>query len=135
MPPSIPPELRDGQFIKPYEMETHDHQNNVDKQQYFGPRPGDRNEYAHIWEMPLPQPKSSGSYSTEGGDRHVISPYEYRSSLPPGNYGTAVGHVVQGYGNNTLARREHDYEISENGDDPRYFQLDPDGGPISPEHQ
>ncbi len=125
MPPPISSELRDGQFIKPYEMETHDNQHNMDKHQ-FGPRPGDRNEYAHIWEMPLPQPKSSDPYCTEGGERPVISPYGYRQNIPGGNYGTAVGHV-QGYGNNTLARRdlEGDYEV-ENGEDPRYFQLDPE---------
>ena len=128
LPPPIPPELREGQFVKPYEMESQENLHNMGKHSSYGPRPGDRNEYAHIWEMPLPQPKSPG-LPPEGGDRpQIISAYGYRSS-GQGTYGTPATYD-QSYGNSTMARKdfEHEYEV-ENGDDPRYFQLDPEVPP------
>ena len=88
----------------------------------------DKNEYAHIWEMPLPQPRNGSG--NDGGmstiDRTAASGgYGYRSNTLPAYPVVPLGSHDQSYGNNTLARMDRG-EFIEREEDPRYFQLDPE---------
>ena len=86
----------------------------------------DKNEYAHIWEMPLPQPRNGNDVSgTLDRTGTVGGGYEYRSNTLP-TYSTSTSAHDQSYGNNTLARMDHNGEHIEREEDPRYFQLDPE---------
>ena len=89
----------------------------------------ERNEYTHIWQMPLPTPNQTESPPGYQGRDNI--PYEeYTPSIPSDNYEavpSVMGPPHQSYGNNTLARQEIGQEFElENGEDPRYYQLDPD---------
>ena len=87
-------------------------------QQSFG---RDRNDYAHIWEMPLPQSPTNGEgMPSDVESSRTISPYGYgyRTDLPP-NYQMPPNGAFTNY---PIGKREYQ-EITE---DPRYFQLDPE---------
>ena len=81
----------------------------------------DRNDYAHIWEMPLPNSPTNGEGThSDVESNRTISPYGYgyRTDLPP-NYQIHPNASFTGY---PPGKREYQ-EIAE---DPRYFQLDPE---------
>ena len=91
------------------------------RKQYQQSSGRDRNDYARIWEMPLPQSPTSGEgMHSDVESRRTISPYGYgyRTDLSP-NYQM---HPNGSFTNFPYGKREHQ-EIAE---DPRYFQLDPE---------
>lgn len=116
LPPPPPSSAHTKHLYAPESLENI---HNDDKHA-FDPR-CERNEYAHIWEMPLPQPKSSASLGET--DRISISPYGYHQSARGGTYNTAPPRVgpghCQGY------HRDCDPYETDGIADPRYFQLDP----------
>ncbi len=86
------------------------------QQQYEQSLGRDRNEYATIWEMPLPH-SPTGRIPLEAGEPGTINPYgySYRMDLPS-NY-----QPTSGLDTHTLGKHEYQ-DIG----DTRYFELDPE---------
>lgn len=84
----------------------------------------DRNDYAHIWEMPLPNsPTPRDLIPSDLESNRTISPYGYgyRSDLS-----AASSHYPIHTNGSFVACPPGKRDYQEIEEDPRYFQLDPE---------
>ena len=104
-----------------YDQQIRNENTSTLRKQYQESIGRDRNDYAHIWEMPLPQSPTNGEdMHSEVESHRTISPYGYgyRTDLPP-DYPIQPIAAFTSY-----PQGKRDYQEIE--DDPRYFQLDPE---------